>query len=104
MLFTTASNSSPIIYYFTLALLIITPLIMFGIGIHSVRSDDSDKQRAGYAMLKLAGFVTALILIGFVYMWRIGVFSGPGFEDPNVKTTTAAAATEAAKGLIALWR
>lgn len=93
MLFTTASNSSPLVYYFTLALLIITPLIMWVIGLVNVRKESPDNRRAGYAMLKLAGFITALVLCAFIYMASHGVLSGPGFEDPNVATTTTSAQT-----------
>lgn len=97
MFFTTASNSSPLIYYFTLALLIITPLILWIIGIVSVRKDTPEHKRVGYAFLKIAGFITALVLCGFVYMWSIGALSGPGFDDPNVQTTTVAEQTNVAE-------
>lgn len=105
MLFTTASNSSPAIYYATLALLILTPIILFAIGFFSTRSKDKNTQRAGYAFLKIAGVVTLLVLVAFWYMARIGALSGPGFNDPNVMggTTTTTAVAETTKALIAAW-
>ena len=68
-------TSSPLVYWFTLGMLIAAPLAMFIIGIRGVRKDNPNDKRAGYAMLKLAGVVTAIMLIGFVYLFVSGAFS-----------------------------
>lgn len=70
-------TSSPLVYWFTLGMLVAVPLAMFIIGIRGVRKDNPNDKRAGYAMLKLAGFVTALLAAGLVYLAFNGAFSAP---------------------------
>ena len=70
-------SNSPLIFWFTIGMLIAVPIAMFIIGIRGVRKDNSNDQRAGYAMLKLAGLLTAVVLIAAVFLIANGAFSAP---------------------------
>ena len=70
-------SNSPLIFWFTIGMLIAVPIAMFVIGIRGVRKDNPNDQRAGYAMLKLAGLVTAVVLIAAVFLIANGAFSAP---------------------------
>ncbi len=61
-------SNSPLIFWFTIGMLIAVPIAMFIIGIRGVRKDNPNDQRAGYAMLKLAGLLTAVVLIAAVFL------------------------------------
>lgn len=61
-------SNSPLIFWFTVGMLIAVPIAMFIIGIRGVRKDNPNDQRAGYAMLKLAGLLTAVVLIAAVFL------------------------------------
>lgn len=70
-------SNSPLIFWFTIGMLIAVPIAMFVIGIRGVRKDNPNDKRAGYAMLKLAGLVTAVVLIAAVFLIANGAFSAP---------------------------
>ena len=61
-------SNSPLIFWFTIGMLIAVPIAMFIIGIRGVRKENPNDQRAGYAMLKLAGLLTAVVLIAAVFL------------------------------------
>ena len=60
-------SNSPLIFWFTVGMLIAVPIAMFIIGIRGVRKENPNDKRAGYAMLKLAGLLTAVVLIAPVF-------------------------------------
>lgn len=62
-------SNSPLVFWFTIGMLVALPLAMVVIGIRGVRKDNQNDQRAGYAMLKLAGLVAAVVAIAFVFMF-----------------------------------
>lgn len=64
-------SNSPLIFWFTVGMLIAVPIAMFIIGFRGIRKDDPNEQRAGYAMLKLAGLVTAVVAVAAVYFLLI---------------------------------
>ncbi len=70
-------SNSPLIYWFTIGMLIAVPIAMFIIGIRGVRKDNPNDKRAGYAMLKLAGVVTFLVLAAGVFLFANGAFRQP---------------------------
>jgi hypothetical protein len=70
-------SNSPLIYWFTIGMLIAVPIAMFIIGIRGVRKDNPNDKRAGYAMLKLAGVVMFLVLAAGVFLFANGAFRQP---------------------------
>ena len=64
-------SDSPLIFWFTIGMLIAVPIAMLIIGIRGVRKDDPNDQRAGRAMLGLAGLVAAIALAAVVYVFLI---------------------------------
>ena len=72
-----ASSNSPLVYYFTIALIVLIPIIMFIIGLVSVRKEDPNSKRAGYAMLKLAGLLTAVLAALIVFFYFNGALTAP---------------------------
>ena len=69
------NSSSPITYYFTLGMLIVLPIALLIIGFINVRKENANERRAGYALLKLAGVVAAVVAIAFVWMYFSGGLS-----------------------------
>lgn len=63
------NSSSPLVYFYTLGMLVIIPIALFVIGIVNVRKENPNERRAGYAMLKIAGLITAVVAIAFVFMF-----------------------------------
>ena len=61
-------SNSPLIFWFTVGMLIAVPIAMFIIGIRGVRKENPNDKRAGYDMLKLAGLLTAVVLIAAVFL------------------------------------
>lgn len=61
-------SGSPLVFWFTIGLLIAVPIAMFIIGFRGTRKADPNEQRAGYAMLKLAGLVAAIVAAAAVYI------------------------------------
>lgn len=64
-------SGSPLVFWFTIGLLVAVPIAMFIIGFRGTRKDNPNDQRAGYAMLKLAGLVTAVVAAAAVYLFLI---------------------------------
>ena len=64
-------SDSPLIFWFTIGMLIAVPIAMLIIGIRGVRKDDPNDQRAGRAMLGLAGLVAAIALAAVVDVFFI---------------------------------
>ncbi len=58
-------TSSPLIFWFTIIMLIAVPVGMAIVGVRGMRKDNPNDQRAGRAMLGLAGLV-ALIAVAFI--------------------------------------
>ena len=61
-------SGSPLIFWFTIAMLIVVPIAMCIIGIRGIRKDNPNDQRAGRAMLGLAVLVAAIALAAIVYV------------------------------------
>ena len=61
-------SNSPLIFWFPVGMLIAVPIALFIIGIRGVRKENPNDKRAGYAMLKLAGLLTAVVLIAAVFL------------------------------------
>lgn len=64
-------SDSPLIFWFTIGMLVAVPIAMLIIGIRGVRKDDPNDQRAGRAMLGLAGLVAAIALAAVVYVFFV---------------------------------
>lgn len=79
-------SGSPLVFWFTTGLLIVVPIAMFIIGFRGTRKDDPNEQRAGYAMLKLAGLVSAIVAAATVYI----LFIAPSGNEATVSLITAA--------------
>ncbi len=81
-------TSSPLVFWFTVAMLVAVPVAMLIIGIRGVRKDDPNEQRAGRAMLGLAGLVAAIALAAVVYVLFI-LPSGSGAAAALIATALA---------------
>ena len=81
-------TSSPLIFWFTIGMLIAVPIAMLIIGIRGVRKDDPNEQRAGRAMLGLAGLVAAIAVAAVVYVLVI-LPSGNGAAAALIATALA---------------
>lgn len=92
-----ATSGSPLIYYFTIIMIIAMPIACFIIGIVNTRKKDKNSRRAGYAMLKLAGVLALFVAVACVYMYSQGGFSGPGYDQTTTVTKAIVETTTAVK-------